>query len=302
VNPRAALLAAAIAIAAAPQADSAWACADFAAAPVSRWSLTTEAGVSWLVTPCGERFFSLGVNVLDGGYPKREEAGKVWYSWKAFSPTLADWAAETRQRLFTWGFNSAGGWALPPETLKLPTIINLELGRLARFHWFDPFDPETEKRMNELARELVAPYRGSPYRIGYFSDNEVGWWAGALFVFYSAKPANSFTKQRWVETLRRHYAGDWSRFAADFLPPAGVNSWEALLATTERTRMRPGGAGVHAVREWTGIVAEHYYTLAEQAIRAADPDALYFGDRLPIYYDPAAVRAMAPHVDAIATN
>ena len=56
------------------------------------------------------------------------------------------------------------------------------------------------------------------------------------------------------------------------------------------------------MREWTGIVAEHYYTLAAQAIHAADPDALYFGDRLPIYYDPAAVRAMAPHVDAIATN
>ena len=297
-----ALLAAATAIVAVLPADNAWACADFAAAPSSRWALTTEAGISWLVTPCGERFFSLGVNVLDGGYPEREEAGKVWYSWKAFTPTLADWAAETRHRLFTWGFNSAGGWALPPETLKLPTIINLELGRLARFHWFDPFDPETEKRMNALARELVAPYRGSPYRIGYFSDNEVGWWAGALFVFYSAKPANSFTKQRWVELLRRHYAGDWSRFTADFLPPAGVASWEALLATTERTRMRPGGAGIHAVREWTGIVAEHYYTLAERAIRAADPDALYFGDRLPIYYDPAAVRAMAPHVDAIAAN
>ena len=53
---------------------------------------------------------------------------------------------------------------------------------------------------------------------------------------------------------------------------------------------------------WTGIVAEHYYALAAAAIHAADPDALYFGDRLPIYYDPAAVRAMAPHVDAIATN
>ena len=64
--------------------------------------------------------------------------------------------------------------------------------------------------------------------------------------------------------------------------------------------MKPGGAGIHVVREWTGIVAEHYYTLAERAIRAADPDALFFGDRLPIYYDPAAVRAMAPHVDAIA--
>jgi hypothetical protein len=283
-------------------ARPAWSCADFASAPSTRWGLASERGVWWLLTPCGDRFFSLGVNVLDGGYSDREKAGKVWYSWKAFAPTLADWTAETRRRLFAWGFNSAGGWALPPATLRLPTIINLELGRLARFHWFDPFDPATEQRMNDLARELVAPYRQSPYRIGYFSDNEVGWWAGALFVFYSAKPASSFTKQRWVELLRHHYADDWSRFTADFVPPAGVDSWDSLLATTERTRMKPGGVGIHVVREWTGIVAEHYYTLAEWAIRAADPDALYFGDRLPIYYDPAAMRAMAPHVDAIATN
>ena len=292
----------AAAIAAVFSAGEGWACADFATAPSSRWSLTTDRGVSWLVTPCGDRFFSLGVNVLDGGYADREKDGKTWYSWKAFVPTLADWIAETRGRLLSWGFNSGGGWALPPETLKLPTVINLELGRLARFHWFDPFAPETETRMNALASELVAPYRNSPYRIGYFSDNEVGWWAGALFFFYSSKPAASFTKQRWVELLHQHYAGDWSRFTDDFVPPAGVNSWEALLATTESTRMKPGGSGIRAVREWTGILAERYYTLAEGAIRAADPDALYFGDRLPIYYDPAAVRAMAPHVDAIAVN
>jgi hypothetical protein len=292
----------AAAIAASFLAGNAWACADFAAAPSTRWSLTTEGGVSWLVTPCGDRFFSLGVNVLDGGYADRETGGKTWYSWKAFAPSLTDWVAQTRRRLFAWGFNSAGGWALPPQILGLPAVVNLELGRNARFHWFDPFDPATETRMNSLARELVAPYRETPYRIGYFSDNEVGWWAGALFVFYSSKPASSFTKQRWVELLRRRYDGDWSRFAADFLPPAGVDSWDALLAATRATRMRPGGSGIKAVREWTGLVAERYYTLNESAIRAADPDALYFGDRLPIYYDPAAVRAMAPHVDAIAMN
>jgi hypothetical protein len=278
------------------------ACTDFAAASSTRWSLITEHGVSWLVTPCGERFFSLGVNILDGGYPEREKAGKIYYSWKAFEPTIEDWAAKARRRLAVWGFNSAGGWGLPPQALKLPTVINLELGRLARFHWFDPFAPETETRINALARELVAPYRDTPYRVGYFSDNEVGWWAGALFVFYSSKPANSATKQRWVELLRRHYVGDWSRFTADFIPPEGVGSWDQLLTTTQPTHMRPGGTGIRAVREWTSMVAEQYYTLAERAIRAADPEALFFGDRLPIYYDPAAVRAMAPHVDAIATN
>jgi hypothetical protein len=294
----------AAAVAAALPAGGSFACADFAAAPSTRWSLTTENGASWLVTPCGERFFSLGVNVLDGGNFEREKVGKVYagYSWERFAPTLPDWAAATRRRLVSWGFNSAGGWALAPQVLELPTVINLELGRLARFHWFDPFSAETEQRMNALADALVSPYRDSPYRIGYFSDNEVGWWAGALFVWYSKKPASSPTKQRWVEMLRQHYGDDWARFAADFLPPAGVDSWDALLAATELTRMKPGGGGINAVREWTAMVAEHYYALAERAIRTADPDALFFGDRLPIYYDPAAVRAMARHVDAIAIN
>src|SRR5438067_3141012 len=184
---RTAILCCAMLIASA--APSALAC-DFDKAPSSRWTLAQENGVAWLKTPCGERFYSLGVNIVDGGYPEREASGKVWYSWKAFAPTLAEWVTQTRTRLAEWGFNSAGGWSLPPQQLRLPTVINLELGRLAKFHWFDPFSPDTEARMMSLARDLVAPYRGSPYRIGSFSDNEVGWWAGALLGFFSMKPAD----------------------------------------------------------------------------------------------------------------
>jgi hypothetical protein len=292
-----------VAVAAVPSGRAA-ACTDPANAPTTRWSVASVNGVSWLVTPCGQRFFTLGVNVLDGGENERAKEGKRYsgYDWRHFAPTVEDWVGQTKGRLSDWGFNSAGAWSLPPQLLRLPTIINLELGRNAKFHWFDPFAPETEARMMALARKLTAPYRNTPYRIGYFSDNEVGWWAGALFDFYSMKPASSATKQRWVETLRRSYADDWGRFTADFVPPPGVHSWAALLATTEMTQMRPGRAGIHVVRAWCGIVAHHYYELASRAIHAADPDALYFGDRLPIYYDPAAVRAMAPYVDAIATN
>ncbi len=260
-----------------------------------------DGAVAWLRTPCGERFYSLGVNVLDGGYDWRERDGKTYYSWRAFMPSLAAWVEETRQRLTAWGFNSAGGWSMSPQALKVPAVIDLELGRRAKFHWFDPFSDETEARMMAIARESVAPFRNSPYRIGYFSDNEVGWWAGALFVYYSMQPSNA-TKQRWIQLLRQHYGDDWGRFAADFIAPADVDSWDKLLGARTRTQMRPGGHGIAVVREWCGVVAERYYTLSERAIRAADPEALYFGDRLPIYYDPAAVRAMVPHVDAIASN
>jgi hypothetical protein len=281
---------------------TAQACPDLADAPSSRWTLRAEAGAQWLVTPCGERFYSIGINVLDGEIPKREVEGRTRYDWHRYYPSLEAWRADTLQRIGDWGFNSVGAWSLPPDDLKLPSIPNLELGRIARFHWFDPFDPATDAAMGEAARSLVAPYKGSPYRIGYFTDNEVGWWGGALFVFYALKPADNHTKQRWVEALREQYDGDWQRFLADFLPPEGVASWNDLLEAQRMTKLRPGGNGILAVRRWTGIVAERYYAAVERALREADPDALIFGDRLPIYYDPVAVRAMARHVDAIAVN
>jgi hypothetical protein len=292
----------ALAFAATPIA-AAHAC-DLAQARSSRWSLARARGLWWLRTPCGTPFYSLGVNVLDGGNGEHARLGAAYtgYQWQSFAPSLAAWSAQTRARLARWGFNTAGGWSLPPQQLKIPEVIDLELGRHAKFHWFDPFAPDMPARMDALARKLVAPYRGSPYRIGYFSDNEVGWWAGALFAWYSKAPASSHTKRRWLALLRRRYDGDWRRFTADFVPPPGVHSWPALLASRRMTQLRPGGSGIAVVRRWTGIVAAHYYKLAAQAIRAADPGALYFGDRLPIYYDPAAVRAMAPWVDAIAVN
>jgi hypothetical protein len=187
--------------------------------------------------------------------------------------------------------------------LPLPTTPYLELGRQSRFHWFDPLHSGTTERMHGWARRMVAPYKGNPYRIGYYTDNEVGWWNGALFIYYLKQPATNHTKQRLIALLREHYSDDWDRFTHDFIPPPGIASFQHLLHNTETwPRLRPGGEGIHIVRQWTGIIASHYYRLAHDAIREADPDALILGDRLPIYYDPVAVRAMAPYVDVISTN
>jgi hypothetical protein len=279
---------------------SARAC-DLDHAPSTRWTVARHGAVSTLVTPCGDSFFSTGVNVLDAGIT----AGyldRPHYDWRNTAGSIDEWIAQTKDRLAQWGFNSAGAWSLPPAQLKLPSILNLELGRLARFHWFDPFDPAAVQRMYDEAKELTAKYRDSPYRIGYFSDNEVGWWDGALFLFYGQKPATSFTKQRWVAMLRDQYRGNWQRFSRDFVPPSGVDSWTALLNAEAPTKLRVGGHGMAAVERWTGIVAAQYYKVARAALKAADPDALFFGDRLPIYYDQAAIRAEAPYVDALAIN
>jgi hypothetical protein len=274
-----------------------------AGTPHGRWSVEVRDGTFWLLNPQGKPFFSIGVNVVNGGAEQRHVHGRVWYSWRSFAPTKEAWIAATLGRLQQWGFNTTGAWSEPPWEMPFPTLPNLELGRNASFHWYDPFDPAAEQRMRKEAGRLVVPYRGSPYRIGYFSDNEVGWWNGALFAFYvKAKPSNQ-TKRRLMDLLRSHYKDDWAAFCRDFVPPDSVDSFDALARSAGLVpRLRPGGEGIRVIRKWTLTVAERYYRTAYEAIREADPEALVCGDRLPIYYDPDAVKAMVPHVDVISTN
>src|SRR4051794_39123995 len=296
----------AIALAAAAmllRVGSAAACDDFAAAPSSRWSIAAGEAGPVLLTPCGDPFFSLGVNAIDGGAGAEDAANpERAYRWERFVETRAEWAAGVRRRLLGWGFNTAGAWSVPPAEIGLPTTPELELGRTVNFVWTDPFDPALMPKLFSAASAAVAPYRGDPLRIGYFSDNEIGWWNGPLFVAYMTYPPENHAKQRLVAMLRERYRDDWQAFERDFIPAPGTAGFDDLLAARTAPRLRPGGKGIAAVRAWTALVAGRYYSAMRETLRAADPDALYLGDRLPIYYDPDAVRAMAPYVDAISVN
>ena len=89
---------------------------------------------------------------MDGGEPQRFSNGRIAYHWGTFYPDLDGWVQAARRRVLAWGFNTAGGWSLHPTLLKLPITPNLELGRTAQFHWFDPFDPATAERCRTSAR------------------------------------------------------------------------------------------------------------------------------------------------------
>ncbi len=65
-----------------------------------------------------------------------------------------------------------------------------------------------------MAKKLIAPYKGDPRRIGYFSDNEIGWWNGPLFSAYTRYAPSNHTKQRLVGLLRERYGEDWQAFKA----------------------------------------------------------------------------------------
>jgi len=256
--------------------------------------------VSWLANPCGKRFFSIGVNTMTRSATRSLNWGPERKTWLPPSREPDAWARRAGAQVGAWGFNTAGAFSSP--NVALPSIPDLDLGWRARLLWDDPFDPSVEALIFAQTRKAVGPYKSSVYRMGYFLDNEVGWWYGALFTYYLARSPSNYTKQALVDLIRRHY-GDWRRFTADFVVSGGISSFDGLLQSADaRAQMRPGGNGIRMIREWTAAVTRRYYQLTCRALRAADPNAIIFGDRLPSYYDPDAVRAMTPFVDAVATN
>ncbi|MGH7828770.1 MAG: hypothetical protein ACREP8_01210, partial [Candidatus Binatia bacterium] len=160
-----------------------------------------DKGVFWFRTPGGEKLYGCGVNGVNSGCsPEAVQGRPAYYLWHLY-PSIDAWAATIRRRLVQWGFNHVGAWTFAEREIGLPYIPNLDLGRLSQALWFDPFDPELAIRVNEWADRLTVPHRQHGLRIGYFPDNEVGWWNGALFNFYLSKGWQNNTKRLLCQLL-----------------------------------------------------------------------------------------------------
>ncbi len=268
-------------------------------AAAGQWGAGFENGRAWLVEPGGGRFYSLGVNTVNGGQEHPEGNG---YYWKDFYAGMDEWAQDVERRLAGWGFNTRGGWSDPTTVMNMPLIPEIDLGRNARLHWFDPFAPDALAQTVETARRVTEKYRENPEVMGYFTDNEVGWWNAPLFSWYLSNEWAIYTKQVLWRLLFEQYQGRWERLCADFVPGEGMGSFEDLKKGGARLKLRPGGHGIKVVAAFTRVCAGRYYELARAALREVDPDRLVMGDRLPLYYNQDAVLAARGRVDVLSTN
>ena len=271
-------------------------------APVAGWSTTEKDGAGWLIAPDGQLFYSKGVNFLEPGKESPKSKEKQAFYWGNFFPTIDEWRRATGARLLEWGFNTRGGWSDPSPEFNLALTVDLELGRNSKFHWFDPFAPEQERNTFEWAEKLTAPYRDDPRLMGYYTDNEVGWWNSPLFVWYLAKGWDNHTKRVLWQLLYDYYQGRWDKLLEDWVPEGALTGFEDLKRADSKMKLRPNGYGIRLVNRFMNLYCGHYYKLTAEAIKRAHPGALILGDRLPLYYHQDAVLAMDDHVDVISTN
>lgn len=276
-------------------------------ADVPPFTIQQQDQTAWLVKPNGERFFSLGVCCVNQGASTNEwsAANPGYAAWQHYTNTN-DWAGATLQRLKSWGFTTVSGWS-DFQTLKgcrepgFAFAPVLHIGASAGAPWRDMWDPKLVDRIDQVARESIVPLRDDPRVIGYYTDNEIGWWNAILFKMTLEQASTSGQRQRLIQFLRNSYRNDWAALMDDFEPAPILESWEEL----ERHGMlylRPGGSGIRVERQFLGLLAERYYSLMRDAVRKYDRRALILGDRFPSFYYPEVVRASVPYLDVISCN
>ena len=266
------------------------------------WSVVKEDGIYWLRTPEGGLFYSKGVNTFYGGIENEKSQRNEAFFWQNHFEDIHQWRQNGLSRLVDWGFNTRGAWSDTSRELTLPLMVESDLGRSAKLHWFDLFNPTSESKTLEKAQKLTQKYHNDPQLIGYFTDNEVGWWNAPLFRWYLEQGWDNYTKRVLWQLIYDRYGGDWNRFLVDWVPQDSSKNFEDLKKAGTKLKMRPGGEGIHLIDRFTYVCARRYYKLVNEAIRKVHPGALVLGDRLPLYYNQDAVLAMADQVDVISTN
>nr|HVY69754.1 hypothetical protein [Verrucomicrobiae bacterium] len=279
-----------------------------AAPPVTNppFSLVQSNSAWWLRAPNGRPFFSLGVGVVTPGPPKDwYDVENPCYAWWKYYPNSAAWSDDALRRLKQWGFTTLGAWndldllrSSREQTLWLTPVLHI--GSTAGAPWWDMWEPKNVRRMEQIAREQIPAVRNDPRLLGYYSDNELGWWNATLWKMTFEQPPSSGQRQRLVRLLRESYRNDWRQLLVDFRPEHAAN-W-AELQRGGTLFLRPGGAGIRVMREFLGLLADRYYHLMRDIIHKLDPRALYLGDRYQSFFYPEVARACARYADAVSSN
>jgi len=189
----------------------------------------------------------------------------------------------------------------------------------------DIFDPEFESFCQRRARERCAPRKDDRTILGWFTDNELRWgpdWRGndELLTMFLNLPSGAPGRKAAIQLLRERYL-DVARFNAVW--KTTFASWEELESATkvvapvtrkalyaqnegeerQANEADPNRAAFVADCEaFAAQLAERYFRITRDALRAADPNHLNFGCRFA-YLPPSPVRSSATrHLDVISFN
>jgi len=226
---------------------------------------------------------------------------KYGEGWEAVYADLA------HRRIRAWGLNTVANWSDDKVYLlrHTPYTVCLDTGgpRIEGSEgWWgkfpDPFSQEFCDGIRRRALELrKAGTANDPWCIGVFVDNELSWGKDDRALALSAvlSPPTQPAKLAFKAWLEKRYA---TTDALNTRWETAFASWDAFLASTNKPNEKASGADLEAFH---AQIAEQYFRVIRDAIKAAAPDKLYLGCRIA-WGAPSVYRAAAKFCDVVSVN
>jgi hypothetical protein len=318
----------------------------------------------WLVTPDGNPYFSIGMDVvapsgstyvegrefmfrdlpegngeLAAHWSERDDRrglgaqrGRAFDHGAAFNfytanlerKLGADWRARWREealaRLAAWGFNTIGNWSEPELCAmhRMPYTVPLwpegEFAKVSSGNdWWGPmpdvFDPDFAAAVERMADHAAARFRGDPYLIGYFVDNELAWGSGrsadarerySIALGTLAAGPQSPAKSAFIAQLTESYREPLRLAEAWGIPVAAWDDLRRAGFTLPQVSLEKP-AVLADLAAFTQRFAEAYFRTVARALRRYDPDHLYLGSRFA-WQTREAVEACGRWCDVVSFN
>lgn len=291
------------------------------------FELAQSNGRWWLVTPSGNAFFSLGVNTVHpwSAYPQSsylENVDALYGGGDERQP----WLDVTTNRLRAWGFNTIGAFSwvsLYDEGLPYAIDLDLSCGSghescatafpKVNERFPDVFDPRfADSVQSTLDGWDAASGRGikdewvtDPYLVGYWLGNELWWWHDSVVIVdlraetviedFIEHDCSWAGKSAWVNHLQDKYNDNIGA-----LNSAWGSSYSSFQQLCDVFNVSYAGATPDK-NSFLAQVAEQYYAVTVNAVRARDPNHLILGTRFAESV-PDPVLPAAAACDALSVN
>ncbi len=252
---------------------------------------TGEFSTAWHANPWwNERAFSFYVANLVRKYGKPYDADV--------------WASRMIDRVRAFGFTSAGAFGGVPKAFAekdFPYIRMFDFWGLgfdipgAR-GFFDPFNPELAKKVDDVFSKTVAGHADEKGVIGYYLANEQA--AEDLPKALAALDGSFAVKKELVAFLKKKYGNKIQSFNTAW--KMDVKSFDDL---TGRGLPLTTDTAKTDIKAFTGLFLDKYYSLLRDTFRKYDKNHLLLGSRWqPQSIDEQLVKTCEKYCDVISVN
>ena len=266
-------------------------------------------GVWSLVTPKGDRLFSLGMNnVIPRAWNPRDGTQFYNAAQDQFGGDIGAWAAATRKLLLDNGFNTLGCWSGPQITADdgLYRTPILYVAGFDNDRCLSGLRPGFEEQVRTRTRDAMAAFKDREWVLGVFLDNEMPWWGKSgwdkiptftLLEVALGLRADDPARTAALDLLKSRYAnpealGDaWGRKLTD---------WSAMDAEYARSCLTDSATRDRAA--FTSLAADRFFDRATTVVREELPGVLILGTRFAGDSPDPAIAACGRTCDVISLN